>query len=200
MEAMPTIALRTKTRANALANEEMAYLRSDCWATPSPAYVPIREGGSSLRHENAELIPGEYTRASLLELIDKQGFYGLYDLVYVPIDFQTEINHGYAFINFTSIENAEAFRGHFAGFCDWMVPSDRICEIAWSDALQGIDAHIQRYRDSPMMHESVEDRFRPILFKDGERIPFPAPTRKIRAPRIKRQKIPLETDGVSVVD
>merc|ERR1712048_282476 len=132
-------------------------------------------------------IPGEYTRADLLGLMDQQGFSGLYDLVYLPVDFKTELNHGYAFINFTRAENVERFRDQFMGFSDWLVPSERICEVSWSDQSQGIDANIQRYRDCPMMHESVEDRFKPVLFHDGQRIPFPMPTKKIRAPRIRKQ-------------
>merc|ERR1712061_709376 len=132
-------------------------------------------------------IPGEYARADLLGLIDQQGFNGLYDLVYLPLDFRSELNHGYAFINFTTAENAERFRDHFMGFSDWSVPSERICDVSWSERLQSIDAIIQRYRDSPMMHRSVEDRFKPALFHEGQRIPFPKPTKTIRAPRIRKQ-------------
>merc|ERR1712048_934487 len=133
-------------------------------------------------------IPGEYTRVDLLELIGQQGFNGLYDLVYMPIDFQTEANHGYAVINLITVDDAEKFRSHFTGFSDWMMPSDRICQVAWSDVIQGLDAHIERYRDSPMMHKSVEDRFRPILFKNGKRINFPEPTKLIKAPRTKKNR------------
>jgi hypothetical protein len=128
-------------------------------------------------------IPGEYARADLLGLIDQQGFNGLYDLVYLPVDFRTELNQGYAFINFTTAENAERFRDHFMGFSDWFVPSEKICEVSWSEQSQGIDAMIQRYRNSSMMHDSVEDRFKPALFQDGQRISFPRPTKRIRAPR-----------------
>lgn len=132
-------------------------------------------------------IPGEYSRAELLGLIDQKGFSALYDLVYLPFDFRTELNQGYAFINFTTAENAEMFRDKFTGFSDWLVPSEKICEVFWSDQAQGIDAYIQRFRDIPMMHESVEDRFKPVVFQDGQRIPFPKPTKKIRAPKIKKQ-------------
>jgi hypothetical protein len=142
-------------------------------------------------------IPTEYTRANFLELIDRQGFEGLYDFVYVPFKFKTELNQGYAFINLTTAENAESFRAHFAGFTAWGMPSHMVCETIWSDTLQGIDAHVGRYRDSPIMHESVEDRFRPLLFKDGQRIPFPEPTIQVKKPRNKKQGMPPspEADG-----
>merc|ERR1711920_809092 len=128
-------------------------------------------------------IPFEYTRDTVLELIDRQGFNGLYDLLCMPVDFQTELNHGYVFINFVTLEDAAGFKKHFKSFSDWSLPSDSICEVTWFDSTHNIDSHIQRYGDSPLMHESVEDRFKPVLFKDGLRIPFPEPTKKIRAPR-----------------
>merc|ERR1712048_208713 len=135
-------------------------------------------------------IPGVYTRANLLELLDQQGFRGSYDLLYLPVDIQTELNHGYAFINFKTTENVERFWAHFTGFSEWMVTSDKVGEVSWSDAQQGLDENIQRYRDSPMMHESVEDRFKPALFENGNRIPFPEPTKKIKAPRRKKCSLP----------
>jgi hypothetical protein len=133
-------------------------------------------------------IPNEHTRADLLGLIDQEGFHGLYDLVYMPVDFKTELNQGYAFINFTAAESAERFREHFMGFSDWLVPSEQICELCWSEQAQGIDLLIQRYRDSPVMHESVADRFKPVLFQDGQRIPFPKPTKVLKAPRASRTR------------
>merc|ERR1711972_258335 len=103
----------------------------------------------------------------------------------------------HAFINLTTAENAERVRAHFAGFSAWGIPSHMVCETIWSDTLQGIDAHGGRYKDSPIMHESVEDRFRPLLFKDGQRVPFPKPTIQVKKPRNKKQGMPPspEADG-----
>lgn len=133
-------------------------------------------------------IPTEYTRADIVELIDRQGFGGVYDLVYVPVDFVTELNHGYAFVNCTSPEGALRLQTHFSGFNDWKVTSERICEAVWSESIHGIDAHVKRYMNSPLMHESVPDVFKPALFAEGKRIPFPKPTQKVRAPRMRKFK------------
>jgi len=139
-------------------------------------------------------IPLEYTREGLLELIDEQGFHGCYDLLYLPIIFQTEESHGYAFINFTTTENYERFREHFNGFRDWNMPSDRICEVAASDKFCNLDDYIEGYRNSPIMHESVEERFKPVRFENGQRIPFPQPTKQIKAPRCKKNLNREQTD------
>lgn len=139
-------------------------------------------------------IPKVYTRGDLLEFINQQGFDGSYDLVYLPVDFQTELNHGYAFINLTTTENFERFLQHFTNFSNRMNSSDSVCEVSClEDTAQGIDGMIERYRNSPMMHESVEDRFKPALFENGLRIPFPEPTKKIRAPR-RKKVVPPKSD------
>jgi len=128
-------------------------------------------------------IPNDYTRELLLTLIEENGFAGQYDLVYLPVDFKTEVGLGYSFINFIEPRDAERFHMAFHGFQDWSVLSEKICEVSWSDALQGLDGHVERFRNSPVMHETVPDEFKPALFKDGVRMDFPPPTKKIRAPR-----------------
>merc|ERR1712151_925221 len=102
-------------------------------------------------------IPIEYSREQLLEIMDAAGFQKYYNAVYVPADLKSEEVLGYAFINFTTHEQAEKFIAHFNDFTDWQVPSDQVCEVKWSGTLQGYNATIERYRNSPMMHESVPD-------------------------------------------
>eukprot|EP00929_Paragymnodinium_shiwhaense_P100452 TRINITY_DN6278_c0_g1_i1.p1 TRINITY_DN6278_c0_g1~~TRINITY_DN6278_c0_g1_i1.p1 ORF type:complete len:427 (+),score=121.04 TRINITY_DN6278_c0_g1_i1:185-1465(+) len=128
-------------------------------------------------------IPNNYSRDLLLSLVDELGFEGTYDMVYLPVDFKTEVGLGYAFLNFAEHEAAAKFRDRFKGFRDWKVLSEKVCEVSWSDALQGLHHHIQRYRNSPVMHETVPDVFKPALFENGQRVAFPPPTKKIRAPR-----------------
>lgn len=130
-------------------------------------------------------MPNNYTRAMLLEMMDSKGFRGQYDFIYMPIDFVTRVALGYSFINFVSTEQAECFWDTFDGFTDWMIPSKKICTVSWADPHQGLSPNIERYRNSPVMHEKVPDIYKPLLFVDGVRLPFPAPTKKLRAPRIR---------------
>jgi hypothetical protein len=132
-------------------------------------------------------IPINYTRTMLLQLIDSEGFKGQYDLVYIPIDFNSGAGFGYAFVNMIHPEVAEKFRAHFQGYSGWTAASEKVCEVIWSGTHQGLEAHVERYRDSPVMHESVPDESKPAIFKDGVRVPFPPPTRAPRAPRMRRR-------------
>jgi len=128
-------------------------------------------------------LPNNYSQVMLLELIDAEGFAGSYDFLYLPIDFRTHAALGYAFINLVSPGEAERLKDHFHGFWRWSLPSSKVCTAAWSHPHQGLDAHIARYRNSPLMHESVPDSYRPSLFQEGSRVVFPAPTKKVKPPR-----------------
>merc|ERR1719181_116213 len=75
------------------------------------------------------------------------------------------------------------------GFCDWRVKSHKILEVTWSDLSQGLEENIERYRNSSMLHASVPEEFKPLLFSQGARVPFPPPTRPIRQPRLKMMEL-----------
>jgi len=134
-------------------------------------------------------LPAGCTRDVLLQRLDKQGFVGKYDFVHLPIDFQTEDSLRYAIVNFVSNSVAIRMFEHE----DFQMPGSDPCgpndqAVAWNTPHQGLESHIDRYRNSPLMHSSVHDKYRPVLFKNGVRIAFPQPTARIKAPRIRHQK------------
>ena len=120
----------------------------------------------------------------LLSLLDEEGFAGRYDFVYLPVDFGSGAGVGYSFINMISHQDAEHFREHFTGFNRWAFPSRKVAEVAWSNPNQGLAVHIERYRNSTVMHPLVLDEYKPALFSNGVRVSFPLPTRIIKAPQI----------------
>lgn len=130
-------------------------------------------------------LPNNYNRAMLMDLIDGEGFARQYDFIYLPIDFKSQAALGYAFVNLISPQVAQRFRNTFNGYSNWVLPSRKICGVNWSGPHQGLQAHIERYRNSPVMHEAVPDPFKPIVLHEGVRVPFPPPTKKLRAPRIR---------------
>jgi RNA recognition motif-containing protein len=134
-------------------------------------------------------VPLECTRESLLQVLDDEGFSGAYDFVYLPIDFQTKTGLGYAIINMVSHGAAVSAQEQLTGYSKWRPYACRkALEVSWNGPLQGLPAHIERYRNSPLMHESIPDYYRPALFQNRVRVDFPAPTAKIKAPRIRHPK------------
>lgn len=167
-------------------------------ATPSGRAKPKKASSSSASKSASSALPGErttimlrnipnnYNRDMVLELLDAEGFATRYDFVYLPMDFHRTAGLGYAFVNLVSVSTAEEMKSHFHGFTAWKLASQKVCEVAWGEPLQGLEAHIERYRNSPVMHEDVPDKYKPVLYRNGERIPFPAPTKRLRPPRVKR--------------
>merc|ERR1719329_31796 len=164
--------------------------------------------GNSTGKENAGLamptttlmlrkLPLKFTRSLLLELLDSEGFEGSYDFVYCPIHFKTHLGFGYAFVNFVSHDLAESARNHLQGFRSWEMPHGEICETFWSHPHQGYAANVERYRNSPLMHESVPDGHKPILFANGVRQAFPDPDKNIQPPKVVRRTIPIQAAAQS---
>eukprot|EP00928_Gymnodinium_smaydae_P062101 TRINITY_DN46034_c0_g1_i1.p1 TRINITY_DN46034_c0_g1~~TRINITY_DN46034_c0_g1_i1.p1 ORF type:complete len:351 (-),score=60.26 TRINITY_DN46034_c0_g1_i1:251-1303(-) len=130
-------------------------------------------------------IPNNYSRAQLLKLLDSEGFVGKYDFVYLPMDFKADANLGYAFVNLVDTEQALKFWKIFEGFSNWVVSSSKVCSVSWSAPHQGLKAHVERYRNSSVMHEGVPDEYKPMVLLAGRRVAFPVPTRAIKAPRAR---------------
>lgn len=160
-----------------------------------PADAPTEAASSTAKNKLADQdgrttvmmrnLPPNLTRANLLELIDSHGFSGDYDFLYEPIDFVKQVALGYAFVNLTSCENAVKFWKVFDRFRAWPFPSKKMCRLSWSVPCQGLESHIERYRNSPLMHPDVPDEVRPVLFQGGVRAAFPPATVELKAPRLR---------------
>jgi len=151
-------------------------------ASSGPGAVGSSAGKTTVMWRN---LPNNYTRDGLLELVDELGFEGAFDFFYSPIDFTSNALVGYAFVNFVSTAEADRFYNQLHGFTQWTLKSEKVSEVTWSHPLQGLAGHIDRYRNSPVMHADVSDENKPVLMQDGKRIVFPEPTKKIRAPHLK---------------
>mmetsp|Transcript_44647 Transcript_44647/g.105908 ORF Transcript_44647/g.105908 Transcript_44647/m.105908 type:complete len:284 (+) Transcript_44647:146-997(+) len=132
--------------------------------------------------------PEYYNRHNLVDVLDGEGFLAKYDFVYMPRDFRAGTNFGYAFVNLISHEIASDFMEHFTSFTKWVTEGDASfqVELSWSMSMQGYTSHVDRFRNSPVMHPSVPDECKPAVYLDGVRQEFPAPTVAIRPPRLRR--------------
>jgi len=130
-------------------------------------------------------LPNDYGRDDVLQMLEQDGFAKCFDFFYYPTDFKSRAGLGYAFVNFATHADAVRAWDHFQGFSGWEVRTRKVLEVSWAAPLQGLNAYVERYRNSPVMHESVPEEFRPLLFIGGARTPFPGPTKKVRFPRWK---------------
>lgn len=161
-----------------------------------------RARGSAGQHHRAPAAPGtnttimlrnvprSLTRAMLVDELETQGFAGKFDFLYLPVDFEESTrcgqNFGHAFVNFVCPHDAARAQECFSGFTEWAVKCEQPCDAMWREQCQGLAAHIQKYRNSALMHESVPDENKPVMFVDGVRRAFPSPTQPIKAPKMRR--------------
>mmetsp|Transcript_109400 Transcript_109400/g.310245 ORF Transcript_109400/g.310245 Transcript_109400/m.310245 type:complete len:367 (-) Transcript_109400:138-1238(-) len=139
-------------------------------------------------------IPCHLTRDELMLHLHARGFAGRYDFLYLPINLATCQSFGYAFVNLVSPEDAERIFAEFDGV-SWGQSGGGEAVVSWSSS-QGLDLHLERYRNSPIMHESVLDACRPVVLEGGVRVEFPAPTKKV--PRLRRLRTRFGAGGRSV--
>jgi hypothetical protein len=146
-------------------------------------------------HERTTVIfrnlPRTWTRANLTALLEEHGFWGCFDFAHVPVNFQDMANLGYALVSMINNYEAKRALAHFDGI---PVSASHNCSVAWSFPNQRLREHIERYQNSPMMHESVPQEYKPAMFQNGRLVPFPRPTKKLRAPRVRHAKASKEID------
>merc|ERR1719422_638403 len=120
-------------------------------------------------------IPQRFDRELLLEHLISNGFGGAFDFVYMPNDFSTGVNLGYAFINFVSEDVYMQFKLMYAGV-KLAEESPKVCEVC--DAkVQGKSQNVEFYRNSTVMN--MDPKYHPVVFENGMRQSFPQLTRPL---------------------
>jgi len=190
-------AKRTPLRSQAALYQPLRSLAEAFVPKGSAPGAPWREEAKTTVMMNN--VPLSYTCDSLIDLLESKGFSKWFDFVYLPINFDQMLGVGYAFVNLTTPEKAEEFILAFEGFDGWASSfSKTACAIRWSHC-QGLSENIARYRNSPLMSEEVPAFYKPVLFEDGVRIPFPKPTKQLRTLRRRKAKVQDEDDATDMV-
>jgi hypothetical protein len=131
-------------------------------------------------------VVGHCTRDMLIAFMDEHGFKGKYNLLYLPRCFASQRCFHYAFVNFVSEEVAVDFQACLHGYGDTELFGENVADISLSQC-QGLEANIAKYRNSSVMHHSVPNECRPLLFQNGHVVPFPKPTKRIKEDRRARR-------------
>ncbi len=76
----------------------------------------------------------------------------------------------------------------------------KVAETTWAHPHQGLRENVQRYRNSPVMHESMPEAFKPLLLVNGREVPFPPPTRPIKPPKARPAAVRLAGSPLSEDD
>lgn len=147
-------------------------------APPPPAegsYAPVWVYGPRLPFNAAPTtltisnLPEDFTQEDMTEILDKEGFSGFYDFVFLPSDPNTGKHSTIAIVNLThhAYGLALAARLHGRSHCGG--------QVSWSLPLQGLKALEEHYSNHPANNDDVPFELRPMLFKGG--FPRPLPRR-----------------------
>lgn len=158
--------------------------RQDLWSPPDEEAVQDDARTTLVIQQ----LPGRAGRRELCELLDAEGFAGGYDFLYAPVNFKALQCFGYSFVNFVDHPTAARALSHFHGRSWCHADEEKVLDVAWSDPHQGRQVHVERFRNSPVMHHIVPDEYKPLLLQDGVRVVFPPPTRKVVPPRDLRRR------------
>lgn len=121
-------------------------------------------------------IPNRYSREMLVERLSN-GYENEFDFVYLPIDFNSKCNVGYAFINFRSPVIAQRFYAEFHGQnCKNVLPgfsSGKIVEVTYA-RVQGREANLDNLKDEKFMTKLNEQpEWQPRFWDDDmNEVPF----------------------------
>jgi len=124
-------------------------------------------------------IPNKYTREMLVKQLEAD-FGGLFDFLYLPIDFKNKCNVGYSFINFHTPDICQRFVTQFHGVdvrtCLPGLNSRKVVEVTPA-RVQGLQENVNRLRNSPVMNQLMEHpEWMPLIFDEyGQQVPFPMP-------------------------
>jgi hypothetical protein len=122
-------------------------------------------------------IPNKYSRVMLIERLQRD-FKGDMDFLYMPMDFGTNCNVGYAFLNFRTGDGAQQFVDMFDGVhtkvCLPGYNSNKVASVTHA-AVQGLEHNIERLGRSPLLPQIMHRvDWQPALFdEDGTMQPFP---------------------------
>jgi len=110
-------------------------------------------------------LPNKYTQHMLLEELNKSGFLGTFDFLYLPIDPDTNANRGYAFINFISPGSAWMLRMTYEGRKMSRFNSDKVVSVSPA-ALQGFEANYAHYSTARVSRG--DPALRPLFLRESD--------------------------------
>ncbi|KAM0834175.1 hypothetical protein ACQ4PT_063788 [Festuca glaucescens] len=147
-----------------------------------PAFDP-RSGKTSLMICN---IPNSMSKRRLMEILDKHCaeendklaqcrsrgvLRSEYDFLYLPVDFRTKYNKGYAFVNMTTATAVRRLHAFLHGHSWAAVGSGKVCEVVHA-TIQGVDAFAAHFSGSMFPCGDGRKEFLPVRFgppRDGTR-------------------------------
>lgn len=145
-------------------------------AAPQPlvedeATVSIHRDKTTLMIRN---LPAHVTQPCLIEELNQSGFQGSYDFLYVPLYFETNLNKGFAFVNFIDPCKAAALVGQWHLQQPFVAKQDvqgrHALQLNIAPAhIQGLEANLQKWM-TPRLRRIKNPNLRPFVLEKGKHL------------------------------
>jgi hypothetical protein len=117
-------------------------------------------------------IPTRFTSITFVRLLEDYGFGKTFDFFYLPMDFRSGKNMGYAFINFKSAEIGEKFCRQFNGKRLPVSTSKKVVDIS-PYRRQGLVENVSLFRTSDLLNSVSLPHYKPLVaVDDGTLVPL----------------------------
>mmetsp|Transcript_52039 Transcript_52039/g.122131 ORF Transcript_52039/g.122131 Transcript_52039/m.122131 type:complete len:291 (-) Transcript_52039:310-1182(-) len=127
-------------------------------------------------------IPSDYTRQALLDLFRKLHILDFVNFLYFPIRGRDGSSLGYAFVNVRNLDSVAKFTSSIEGWPLAGRKGTTKATVHANSSMASLDALINRYRDSSIMHSAVPVTMKPMLLHFGAEVPFPPPRQALSRP------------------
>eukprot|EP00448_Togula_jolla_P003834 CAMPEP_0170596560 /NCGR_PEP_ID=MMETSP0224-20130122/15190_1 /TAXON_ID=285029 /ORGANISM="Togula jolla, Strain CCCM 725" /LENGTH=344 /DNA_ID=CAMNT_0010920875 /DNA_START=77 /DNA_END=1111 /DNA_ORIENTATION=+ len=112
-------------------------------------------------------VPRQFTQNMFLKLVNRHGFQGLFNFLYLPFDYKKRINVGYGFLNFVKPEHAHSFQLTFDGvYADRRSRTKGKPFCVHPASIQGYDANWQYFMQTKIGQKS-DPHFSPLFFPEA---------------------------------
>jgi len=156
--------------------------QDDCQPVASPSRS-APTGLSQITTIRVRGLDNFWRRDDMVQLLEEKGWGGYFDFIYMPMNFRCReggSNFGYVFVN---------VRDHWTAselMADLNSDSAYSFDAAPATELQGLAANVDKWKNDPVMHNSVPDECKPAMYdSQGIRISFPKHTKKLSKPRVR---------------
>jgi len=124
-----------------------------------------------------------WRRDDMVRLLQEKGWSGLFDFVYMPMNFRCNrggSNFGYAFVNLRDHWHASELIRELNN------DPEHSFDAAPASEFQGLTENVDKWKNDSVMHYSVPDECKPAMYDArGNRVTFPKHTKKLSKPRVR---------------
>mmetsp|Transcript_135108 Transcript_135108/g.269609 ORF Transcript_135108/g.269609 Transcript_135108/m.269609 type:complete len:174 (-) Transcript_135108:70-591(-) len=132
-------------------------------------------------------VPESWGLHDFISLLWWKGFAKDITFVYVPTHYSSELALGYAIVDTINHTSGEDLMYQIRGL--QLPDQKKPFEVEWCHDYQGLHNLVERFRNNNVMHPSIKEAHKPVIFDRGMPTTFPAPTKTVFVPKLRAVRL-----------